>query len=125
MNVLKKFAKNHNLAMLLIHHTSKMDNPNDPFFSISETRGLTGAPNLMIKKDNALDNQAKLYIKGRDVDSDAFAIEIKNCKWVKVGSLADIEADQKLKEYRGNRVVIAVNALKLEQFLHGAKTNII
>ena len=32
MNKLKSFAKKHNLAMLLIHHTSKMDNPNDPFF---------------------------------------------------------------------------------------------
>ena len=30
MNKLKSFAKKHNLAMLLIHHTSKMDNPNDP-----------------------------------------------------------------------------------------------
>ena len=35
MNKLKSFAKKHNLAMLLIHHTSKMNNPNDPFFSIS------------------------------------------------------------------------------------------
>lgn len=113
MNTLKKFAKSHNLSMLLIHHTSKMDNPNDPFFSISGTRGLTGALDLMMvmKKKDAMDKQAKLYIRGRDVDSDAFIIEMKDCKWVKVGSLADMEAEKQLQEYHNNPVVRAVNAL--------------
>ncbi len=111
MNRLKSFAKKHNLAMLLIHHTSKMDNPNDPFFSISGTRGLTGALDLMMvmKKDNVSDRQAKLYIRGRDVDSDAFVIEMQDCKWVKVGSLEEMQERDALRQYRNNPVVRAIN----------------
>lgn len=111
MNKLKSFAKKHNLAMLLIHHTSKMDNPNDPFFSISGTRGLTGALDLMMvmKKENVSDKQAKLYIRGRDVDSDAFVIEMQDCKWVKVCSLEEKQQRDALREYHNNPIVRAIN----------------
>lgn len=113
MNMLKEFAKKHNLSILLIHHTSKMDNPNDPFFSISGTRGLTGALDLMMvmKKDNAMDKQAKLYVRGRDIWDDAFVIEMQECRWVKVGSVADMEAERELAAYRDNPIVVAINAL--------------
>lgn len=111
MNLLKTFAKEHNLSMLLIHHTSKADNPNDPFFSISGTRGLTGALDLMmvIKKDKAMDRQAKLYIRGRDIGEDAFVMEMKNCKWIKIGTLEDMEEQDALRKYRDNPIVRAIN----------------
>ena len=111
MNKLKSFAKKHNLAMLLIHHTSKMNNPNDPFFSISGTRGLTGALDLMMvmKKEDVSDRQAKLYIRGRDVDSDAFVMEMQDCKWVKVGTLEEMQARDALRDYRNNPIVRAIN----------------
>lgn len=111
MNMLKEFAKNHNLSMLLIHHTSKADNPNDPFYSISGTRALTGALDLMmvIKKENVTDKQAKLYIRGRDIGDDAFVIEMNDCKWVKVGSLEEMERKDALQKYRENPIVIAIN----------------
>ena len=111
MNILKGFAKSHNLSILLIHHTSKADNPNDPFFSISGTRGLTGALDMMmvIKKEAVTDKQAKLYIRGRDIEEDAYVIEMQNCKWVKIGSLQQIEQQEALIKYRKNPIVIAVN----------------
>ena len=111
MNKLKAFAKKHNLAILLIHHTSKMDNPNDPFFSISGTRGLTGALDLMmvIKKENVADKQAKLYIRGRDVDNDAFVIEMQNCRWSKVGTLEEMQERDTLRQYQNNPIVQAIN----------------
>lgn len=111
MNKLKSFAKKHNLAMLLIHHTSKMDNPNAPFFSISGTRGLTGALDLMMvmKKENVSDKQAKLYIRGRDVDSDAFVIEMQDCKWIKVGTLEEMKERDAMRGYRNNPVARAIN----------------
>lgn len=111
MNKLKSFAKKHNLAMLLIHHTSKIDNPNDPFFSISGTRGVTGALDLMMvmKKENVSDKQAKLYIRGRDVDSDAFVIEMQDCKWIKVGMLEEIQERDALRQYQNNPIVRAIN----------------
>lgn len=112
MNTLKEFAKKHNLAILLLHHTSKMDNPNDPFFSISGTRGITGALDLMmvIKKENAMDKQAKLYIRGRDIWDDAFVIEMQDCKWVKIGTVEDWERKDALMRYKTNPVVMAINA---------------
>ena len=111
MNKLKSFAKKHNLAILLIHHTSKMDNPNDLFFSISGTRGLTGALDLMmvIKKENVSDKQAKLYIRGRDVDNDAFVIEMQDCRWAKVGTLEEMQERDTLRQYQNNPIVREVN----------------
>lgn len=43
---------------------------------------MTGALDLMmvIKKENVSDKQAKLYIRGRDVDNDAFVIEMQDCR---------------------------------------------
>lgn len=113
MNMLKDFAKSHNLAILLIHHTSKADVPGDPFFSISGTRGITGALDLMMvmKKEDVNDKQAKLYIRGRDVDSDAFVIEMQNCKWVKVGTVAEMEAERALERYHNHPVVRTLNLL--------------
>ena len=111
MNKLKAFAKKHNLAILLIHHTSKVDNPNDPFFSISGTRGLTGALDLMmvIKKENVADKQAKFYIRGRDVDNDAFVIEMQNCRWSKVGTLEEMQERDAFMQYQNNPVIRAIN----------------
>lgn len=112
MNKLKAFAKAHNLAILLIHHTSKTSNPNDPFFSISGTRGLTGALDLMmvIQKDNVADRQAKLYIRGRDIDSDSFVMELQNCRWAKVGTLEEVQERDALRQYQNHPVVRAVNS---------------
>ena len=113
MNMLKNFAKKHNLAILLIHHTSKADVPGDPFFSISGTRGITGALDLMMvmKKEDVNDKQAKLFIRGRDVDSDAFVVEMQNCKWVKVGTVAEMETERELERYHNHPVVRTLNLL--------------
>lgn len=32
---------------------------------------------MVIKKENVSDKQVKLYIRGRDVDNDAFVIEMR------------------------------------------------
>ncbi|MDE7202752.1 MAG: helicase RepA family protein [Lachnospiraceae bacterium] len=128
MNKLKAFAKKHNLAILLIHHTSKMDNPNDPFFSISGTRGLTGALDLMmvIKKENVADKQAKLYIRGRDVDNDAFVIEMQDCRWKKVGTLEEMQERDALREYHNNSIVRAIKkALEESGQWRGRRTELI
>lgn len=111
LNLLKTFAKAHNLSILLIHHTSKIDNPSNPFDSVSGTRGVTAALDLMmvIKKDNVMDKQAKLFIRGRDIGDDAYVMEMKNCKWIKIGTLEEMEEQDALQKYRANPVVMAIN----------------
>ena len=128
MNALKDFAMRHNLAILLLHHTSKADVPGDPFFSISGTRGITGALDLMMvmKKEDVNDKQSKLFIRGRDVESDAFVIEMQNCKWKKVGTIEEMEAERELERYHKHPVVRALNALlKDEKQWRGRMTNLI
>ncbi len=128
MNTLKAFSKKHNLAILLVHHTSKAESPNDPFFTISGTRGLTGALDLMmiLRRENAEDKQAKLYIRGRDVDNNAFVIEMKECKWVKVGTLDEIQEQNTVKQFHNNSTVRALNeALKDAEQWRGRMSDLI
>ena len=64
---------------------------------------------MVMKKENVSDKQAKLYIRGRDVDSDAFVIEMQDCKWIKVGTLEEMQEMDALKQYHSNPIVRAIN----------------
>ena len=72
---------------------------------------MTDALDLMmvIKKENVSDKQAKLYIRGRDVDSDAFVIEMRDCKWIKIGTLEEMKERDALRDYHSNPIIRAIN----------------
>ena len=72
---------------------------------------MTDALDLMmvIKKENVSDKQAKIYIRGRDVDNDAFVIEMQDCRWAKVGTLEEMQERDTLRQYQNNPIVRAVN----------------
>jgi DNA-binding transcriptional ArsR family regulator len=66
--MLQELATRLNLAIVIIHHTRKMD-AEDPFDSVSGTRGLTGAADsvLVLKKDGATATPV-IYGRGRDLE---------------------------------------------------------
>lgn len=74
--VLKRFADDNGIGLLLIHHTRKGLDPDDPFSNISGTMGVSGAADtlmVMTKKKRA-DELTKLSITGRDIEQNDYAI---------------------------------------------------
>ena len=67
ITALKAFSDTHNVAILVVHHTRKME-ASDSFDMISGTNGLLGAADgafVLIKKKRT-DNEAKMTVVGRD-----------------------------------------------------------
>ncbi len=81
---LKAFSDNHNICLLLVHHTRKMDS-NDSFDMISGTNGLLGAADgaFVLQKEKRTDNKAKLEISGRDQQDLKMSLTFnrKKCVW--------------------------------------------
>ena len=64
---LKEFADEHNICLLLVHHTRKQQS-DDKFDMISGTNGLLGAADgaFLLQKEKRTSNAATLEISGRD-----------------------------------------------------------
>ena len=64
---LKQFADQHDICLLLVHHTRKQQ-ADDKFDMISGTNGLLGAADgaFLLQKEKRTDNTATLDISGRD-----------------------------------------------------------
>lgn len=64
---MQTLASARGIAILIVHHTRKAD-ADDPFDTVSGTRGLTGAADavLVLRRDFA-NKRAKLYGRGRDI----------------------------------------------------------
>lgn len=65
---LHAFASARNIAVVVVHHTRKMD-AEDPFDTVSGSRGLTGAADtvLVLRRDGGNRNPM-LYGRGRDIE---------------------------------------------------------
>lgn len=92
-----KFA----MAVLVVTHTRKMD-AEDPFDSVSGTRGLTGAADtvLVLKRDigTGVAGRATLYGRGRDIEEIETVVELNrdNGTWKIVGGAHEIaKTDQR------------------------------
>ena len=118
LGTLKKFADQHNISILLIHHLRKMIDTSDPFTMISGTNGVLGSVDtaMVLSKAARSDDNTTLSIVGRDVDSADIVLRFDpdSCRWGVVGSAADIAAEKDRQSYEANPIVRTVKAL-LEQ----------
>jgi len=88
LSALQMLAGKHRIAVVAIHHTSKRENPEDPFDLVSGTTGLTGAADsiLILRKETG-QADAMLYGRGRDlhVFEKAMAFEKERGLWSVLG----------------------------------------
>ena len=81
---LKAFSDRHNLCLLIVHHTRKME-ADDRFEMISGTNGLLGAADgaMVLQKKNRTDLNATLSIVGREQQDQALTLEFspQTCTW--------------------------------------------
>lgn len=75
---LHKFCEEHNVAILLVHHTRKMRSV-DPFDDILGTNGLLGASDgAFIMRKESSDTDVKLHIRSRDMEERVLTISFNN-----------------------------------------------
>lgn len=75
---LHKFCEDHNVTILLVHHTRKMRSP-DPFDDILGTNGLFGASDgAFIMRKESDDTDVKLHLRSRDMEERIMTIRFNN-----------------------------------------------
>ncbi len=75
---LQKFCEEHNVTILLVHHTRKMKSV-DPFDDILGTNGIFGAADgaFIFRRDTA-DADVKLHIRSRDMEERILTLRFNN-----------------------------------------------
>ena len=77
----KGLADHFGIAVVLVHHQRKMDDP-DPFNTVSGTNGITGAADTTMVLDRRRgDKRAVLRVTGRDVIERELVLEFNDCRW--------------------------------------------
>lgn len=114
VGALKRFADEHGICILLIHHLRKMKD-NDVFNQISGTNGIAGAADTMmvLSKKNRNSTETTLSITGRDIDSsDSIIIFDKNTfRWKMLHTQEELKHLEELNAYNNDPVVITIKAL--------------
>ena len=88
---LKAAADLWQLAIVVIHHTNKREDPLDPFDAVSGTTGLTAAPDtVLVLTRNS--QGTTLYGRGRDIEEIDMAVSFENVtgQWVTLGNTSEV-----------------------------------
>ena len=113
--VLKKIADNHNVGMMLIHHTRKMKDPTDVFNELSGSVGVMGALDCawVRTKEDRFSDEAVLHITGRDMESLKLRIRFnkQNFCWEYLGTAEEIEAQRLQMEYEQSPIIATIKKL--------------
>lgn len=88
---LKTLADKRGLAVVIVHHTNKREEPADPFDSVSGTTGLTGAADTVLVLARS-SNGTTLYGRGRDIEEIEAALKFDRSTglWTVLGDVADV-----------------------------------
>ena len=92
---LQAWAQQHNICVLLVHHTKKGINPGDIFEGVNGSQGLTGTADatLLLSKENRFDADAVLSVTGRDVEMERYLLHFNPtaCRWEMLGTVENQE----------------------------------
>jgi len=95
IKALRCVTSKYELTLLLVHHTRKMNDENDPINNISGSTGLTGATdgNWVLEKVKRTENHAKLTIDNRDTEGFCFDLKFNpdTCHWEYVGNNTGVD----------------------------------
>lgn len=96
---MKRLADTRGIAVMLVHHTNKREEPFDPFDAVSGTTGLTGAADTVLVL--ARDTQGTtLYGRGRDIEEIETALSFDPTRglWTALGNANEVHrSDERSK----------------------------
>ena len=115
---LKKFADSNGVCILVVHHTRKMKDPDDPFNELAGSTAVFGALDaaLVISKKRREDKEAVLHITGRDMDSKALSVVFDEVtlRWRNIGDSEQVERNRLVNEYSNSKIVNVVKRLLMQ-----------
>jgi AAA domain len=90
---LQKLANKKHFAVLILHHTRKME-ADDPIDTVSGTLGLAGCADTVLVL-----TPTSLYVRGRDVEEaeKAITFDKAHCRWKVLGNAADVKRTENTK----------------------------
>lgn len=121
MSKVKQFADQHSLCVLLVHHTRKNGDDNDPFNRINGTTGIIGAADtcIMLERPARAEQTATLSVIGRDIMDQNKVVRFNSTlfQWELLGDAAQLDAQRERQEYDQDRIVLTIRML-LDQAEH-------
>lgn len=109
---LQSWAQQHNICVLLIHHTRKGTGSADIFEGINGSQGLMGSADavlLLTKGEGRFAEEATLSVTGRDVGMDQYAARFNKatCRWELLGTVEE----QAHQSFESNPAVLTIKEL--------------
>lgn len=109
---LQSWAQQHNICVLLIHHTRKGTGSADIFEGINGSQGLMGSADavlLLTKGEGRFAEEATLSVTGRDVGMDQYAARFNKatCRWELLGTVEE----QARQSFESNPAVLTIKEL--------------
>ena len=118
MGLLKTFADQHRICILLVHHLRKMGDDGDPFNRISGTAAIFGAADvaMVLSRDKRGDSQTTFTFEGRDIESGSSVLEFdkKLFRWRLLGDSDWLAEERARLAYQNDLIVRTIKKL-LEQ----------
>ena len=105
---LHKYALDHNLAVVLVHHLNKGGDDSDFVSRLNGSTGVSGAADTIITLTRVKrgDDTTKMSITGRDVTERTLVIQMdwSNYRWICLGDERDVERDNEEVEFYNDPV---------------------
>lgn len=114
ISALKAIADKYDIAILLVHHTTK-EKRSDPFDSITGSVGLVGAADCAwtITKENRTTTNGVFHITGRDMETQEINVSFNKDKftWERQPTAEEMEYKQLLSDYEKSNTVKTIFSL--------------
>lgn len=83
LSVLKAIADKHEICILFVHHSRKLEDTSDPVNNILGSTGISGTVDgiFILKKDKRFSDNATLYIVSRDVEQQELVLRFEDFVW--------------------------------------------
>jgi RecA-family ATPase len=138
IKTLRSITNKYEVTLLLVHHTRKMNDENDPINNVSGSTGLTGATdgNWVLEKIKRTENHAKLTIDNRDTEGFCFDLKFNSdtCRWEYIGNNTGVDnADEDIAilvndflqtEWQGTATELCKSLRKLDSKANITPTNL-
>ncbi len=117
LGLLKEFADDNDIAIVVVHHSRKAIDEVDPFANILGSVAIQGVVDTMMVINNRKQDQVMLHAKGRDIGLIAKVIELddnnkgKTFRWSVVGTPEEQAQAREKREYENNPLVVTIKEL--------------
>ena len=112
---LQKFALEHNICILLLHHNSKKAYGDDPYNQMSGSTGLLESVDtaMVITKGKRFENTTKLSITGREIRPEELVMEFDDTsfRWKLQGTALEVERIKQMQEYKESPIIATIKKL--------------